>query len=115
MTVTIDKFSGFCWGVVRTVKIAENTLTDNPNEEVYVLGHIIHNPKESARLADEGLHTISVQDFPSLEGKNAKVIIRAHGEPPETYRLAMKHGIELIDATCPVAGAGTMRRSRSGG
>ena len=102
MKVTIDKFSGFCWGVVRTVQIAETTIEENADSNVYVLGHIIHNPKEIARLESEGLRTIHVEDFPSLEGKNAKVIIRAHGEPPETYRAAMKYGIEIIDATCPV-------------
>ncbi len=100
--VRIDKQSGFCWGVVRTVKIAEQSLEENKHENVYVLGHIIHNPKETGRLAEQGLKTISVDDFPSLAGTGARVIIRAHGEPPETYRLAMKYGIEIIDATCPV-------------
>lgn len=102
MVVSIDSFSGFCWGVVRTVKIAEQTLQGNDEGPVYVLGHIIHNPKEIARLEDRGLETISVDDFPRLQGTNAKVIIRAHGEPPETYRKAMEYGIEIIDATCPV-------------
>ena len=69
---------------------------------MYVLGHIIHNPREISRLEQQGLETISVDDFPRLAGTNAKVIIRAHGEPPETYRKAMQYGIEIIDATCPV-------------
>ncbi len=111
MNVTIDRQSGFCWGVVRTVQIAEEQLTQpqltQPNSEsqrrnVYVLGHIIHNPKEIERLAAKGLTTISVEDFPSIAHSGAKVIIRAHGEPPATYRAAWEHGIELVDATCPV-------------
>jgi 4-hydroxy-3-methylbut-2-enyl diphosphate reductase len=102
MQVTIDKNSGFCWGVVRTVAIAEEMLAKYPNSPVYVLGHIIHNPKEIERLAQAGLKTITVNDFENIKGEDAKVIIRAHGEPPETYVKAFKNGIEIIDATCPV-------------
>jgi len=103
MNVTIDKHSGFCWGVVRTVRIAEDQLEERaPDRNVYVLGHIIHNPSEIARLEGKGLRTISVDDFPGIAHCGAKVIIRAHGEPPETYRKAWEHGIEIIDATCPV-------------
>ncbi|MBC8124864.1 MAG: 4-hydroxy-3-methylbut-2-enyl diphosphate reductase [Candidatus Kapabacteria bacterium] len=103
MIVSIDNHSGFCWGVVRTVQIAEDQLAaSRANRNVYVLGHIIHNPKETQRLQDKGLNTISVKDFPRLAHSGAKVIIRAHGEPPETYRLAWEHGIEIVDATCPV-------------
>ncbi len=102
MNVSIDKNSGFCWGVVRTVHIAEEMLAKYPTSPVYVLGHIIHNPKEIERLAQAGLKTISVDDFDSIAGQDAKVIIRAHGEPPETYVKAFKNGIEIIDATCPV-------------
>lgn len=103
MNVTIDKNSGFCWGVVRTVRIAEDQLlSDREKRKVYVLGPIIHNPKEIERLEAKGLKSITVQDFESIANQNAKVIIRAHGEPPETYRQAWKHGIEIIDATCPV-------------
>ena len=106
MAVTIDKYSGFCWGVVRTVEIAEESL--DIDSKVYVLGHIIHNPKEIERLEKKGLETITVDDFPRIasESKNngvqPKVLIRAHGEPPETYRKAFELGIEIIDATCPV-------------
>ena len=64
MSVTIDKYSGFCWGVVRTVEIAEESLEQD--ETVYVLGHIIHNPKEIQRLQDKGLQTISIDDFPRI-------------------------------------------------
>lgn len=100
MTVTIDKHSGFCWGVVRTVQIAEEALVENRN--VYVLGHIIHNPREIERLEQKGLETITVSDFERIAHTGAKVLIRAHGEPPETYRKALDLGIEIIDATCPV-------------
>jgi len=103
MNVRIDRFSGFCWGVVRTVQIAEDQLAaTRANRNVYVLGHIIHNPKEIQRLEDKGLTTITVDDFPRLAHSGAKVLIRAHGEPPETYRKAWEHGIEIVDATCPV-------------
>ncbi|NQW29394.1 MAG: 4-hydroxy-3-methylbut-2-enyl diphosphate reductase [Ignavibacteria bacterium] len=102
MKVTIDKQSGFCWGVVRTVQIAEQQLNDKTERNVYVLGNIIHNPKEIERLAEKGLRTIQVEDFPSISNSGAKVIIRAHGEPPDTYRAAWDNKIEIIDATCPV-------------
>jgi 4-hydroxy-3-methylbut-2-enyl diphosphate reductase len=101
MNVTIDPRAGFCWGVVRTVQIAEETLESNPPGTVFVLGNIIHNPREIERLECRGLRTITRDDFPTLP-KGAKVLIRAHGEPPETYRLARQFGIEIIDATCPV-------------
>ena len=98
MKVTIDKNSGFCWGVVRTVDIAEEVMGDSP--ELYSLGPVIHNPMEINRLKERGLETVTYDDFQRLSGK--KVLIRAHGEPPSTYALAKKHNIELIDATCPV-------------
>jgi len=96
--VTIDQHSGFCWGVVRTVEIAEEELKETP--KMYSLGPIIHNPMEIERLAEKGLETIAHGDFARLEGQ--KVLIRAHGEPPSTYELAQKHHITLVDATCPV-------------
>ncbi len=110
MRVTIDPTAGFCWGVVRTVQIAEQYLEQEQGRNVYVLGHIIHNPKEIERLEHKGLETISLDDFPRIQersrlefdGATPKVLIRAHGEPPATYRKAMELGIELIDATCPV-------------
>jgi 4-hydroxy-3-methylbut-2-enyl diphosphate reductase len=98
MIVTVDKYSGFCWGVVRTIDIAEQELAGGA--ELYSLGEIIHNPKEIERLEEKGLKTISPADLPELKG--AKVLIRAHGEPPETYKRAEELGITLIDATCPV-------------
>ncbi len=100
MQVTIDGTSGFCWGVVRTVQIAEQYLEQEG--KIYVLGHIIHNPKEIERLEQKGLETIHVEDFERIANTDAKVLIRAHGEPPATYRKAWELGIELIDATCPV-------------
>ncbi|HRI31964.1 MAG TPA: 4-hydroxy-3-methylbut-2-enyl diphosphate reductase [Candidatus Kapabacteria bacterium] len=82
------------------MQIAEESLAEN--EDVYVLGHIIHNPMEIQRLENKGLKTISVDDFESIAHTGAKVLVRAHGEPPETYRKAFSLGIEIIDATCPV-------------
>jgi len=98
MNVTIDQSSGFCWGVVRTVDIAEEEMRESP--ELYSLGPVIHNPKEIERLRSLGLETITHEDFGRLAGK--RVLIRAHGEPPSTYAAARAHGITLIDATCPV-------------
>ncbi len=98
MKVTVDPNSGFCWGVVRTIEIAEQELQES--KKLYSLGDIIHNPIEIERLGEEGLKTITHADLENI--KDAKVLIRAHGEPPETYRRAKELGIELIDATCPV-------------
>jgi 4-hydroxy-3-methylbut-2-enyl diphosphate reductase len=98
LKVTVDQNSGFCWGVVRTVEIAEEKLKDTPR--MYSLGPIIHNPVEIERLQKLGLETITHDDLPDLEGST--VLIRAHGEPPATYALARKHNITLVDATCPV-------------
>ena len=98
MKVTVDQNSGFCWGVVRTIDIAEQELHES--KKLYSLGDIIHNPIEIERLQEKGLATISLEDLKDV--KDAKVLIRAHGEPPETFRRAKELGIELIDATCPV-------------
>jgi 4-hydroxy-3-methylbut-2-enyl diphosphate reductase len=106
MKVTIDHKSGFCWGVVRTVDIAEETLNESDinGNNVYILGHIIHNPKEIERLERKGLNTISHADLEKIaaQDKNAKVIIRAHGEPPSTYKKAQELNLDVIDATCPL-------------
>ena len=104
MNVRIDSSSGFCWGVVRSVNIAEGTLKNNNNEKkTYVLGSIIHNPKETERLAEKGLETITHEDFERISKDGpADVIIRAHGEPPSTYEKADQFGIHIIDATCPL-------------
>ena len=98
MKVAVDQNSGFCWGVVRTIDIAEQELHES--KKLYSLGDIIHNPIEIERLQEKGLATISLEGLKDV--KDAKVLIRAHGEPPETFRRAKELGIELIDATCPV-------------
>jgi len=83
MQVVIDKNAGFCWGVVRAIEIAESEL--NASGKLYSLGEIIHNPVEVERLKEKGLVTISHNDLKNV--KDAKVLIRAHGEPPSTYEL----------------------------
>ena len=98
MKVTIDSSSGFCWGVVRTIDIAEEEMKDS--SRLYSLGEIIHNPAEIERLAALGMEVVSHKDFEGLKGE--KVLIRAHGEPPSTYEAAKRHGVTLVDATCPV-------------
>jgi 4-hydroxy-3-methylbut-2-en-1-yl diphosphate reductase len=102
MNVTIDKSAGFCWGVVRTIDIVEESLEKNPDDDLYVLGHIIHNPKEVNRLEGLGLKTVTKDNLESLADQNKTVLIRAHGEPPSTYERAKKMGINVIDATCPL-------------
>lgn len=99
MKVEIDKYAGFCWGVVRAIDFAEKALTNEP--VLYSLGDIIHNTAEVNRLNALGLQSISVTDLDAIP-EGSKVLIRAHGEPPSTYKKAMERGIELIDATCPV-------------
>jgi 4-hydroxy-3-methylbut-2-enyl diphosphate reductase len=98
VNVTVDKFSGFCWGVVRTIDIAEQELGDSSS--LYSLGDVIHNPAEIHRLAEKGLETISLNELEKAKG--GRVLIRAHGEPPSTYKRAQELGITIIDATCPV-------------
>ncbi len=84
--------------MVRTIEIAEQELANNP--ELYSLGDVIHNPMETERLRTRGLQTIKVADLESVRGKT--VLIRAHGEPPSTYKRAEELGVTIIDATCPV-------------
>ncbi len=98
MTVTIDKYSGFCWGVVRTIEIAEQEVAGG--KELFSLGEIIHNPMEIKRMEEKGLRVASHKDFETLRGST--VLVRAHGEPPSTYRRAQELGITIVDATCPV-------------
>lgn len=107
MRVTIDENSGFCFGVVRAISEAERALTEVG--KVYSLGDIVHNRIEVQRLEELGLGTVSHDDMPSLG--DATLLIRAHGEPPRTYRRAEELGIKLIDATCPVV-ARLQRRIR---
>lgn len=98
MKVTVDQHSGFCWGVVRTVEIAEQEMENGG--ELYSLGPIIHNRVETERLREKGLEIVGHGDLDKLGGKT--VLIRAHGEPPSTYAKARTLGITLVDATCPV-------------
>jgi 4-hydroxy-3-methylbut-2-enyl diphosphate reductase len=98
MKVEIDRNSGFCFGVINAIKAAETELKNS--DMLYCLGDIVHNGKEVNRLEKLGLNSISKEKYFTL--KNCKVLIRAHGEPPETYEYAKKNNIELIDATCPV-------------
>ena len=100
MRVEIDEHSGFCFGVVRAINEAEGALKSG---SVASLGDIVHNRIEVQRLEQLGLHTISHEEIPSIAGK--RMLIRAHGEPPKTYALAQKYGIEVLDATCPVVAA----------
>ncbi len=96
--VEIDSGSGFCFGVVNAIKKAEEEL--DKGGTLYCLGDIVHNNYEVERLQRKGLITIDRETFSTL--RNVKVLLRAHGEPPETYRIAAQNNIEIIDATCPV-------------
>ena len=98
MKVTIDPHSGFCFGVVYAIQKAEEEL--QLSGKLYCLGDIVHNNKEVERLTAKGLEIIDHDRLRTLH--DCKVLIRAHGEPPETYEIALKNNIELIDASCPV-------------
>jgi 4-hydroxy-3-methylbut-2-enyl diphosphate reductase len=98
LKVTIDDNSGFCFGVVYAIQMAEDFLDEYG--KLYCLGDIVHNDEEVARLTKKGLVTIDHEQLKDLRGE--RVLIRAHGEPPATYQLAMENDLELIDASCPV-------------
>lgn len=98
VNIEIDKESGFCFGVVTAINKAEQELASGT--DLFCLGDIVHNSDEVERLRLKGLRTITHQEFAKL--KNVKVLLRAHGEPPETYSRARQNGIDIIDATCPV-------------
>lgn len=98
MNIEIDSGSGFCFGVTRAINKAEEEL--NGQETLYCLGDIVHNGKECDRLKKMGLRTINHEEFASL--RRSKVLLRAHGEPPQTYQQAARNEIDIIDATCPV-------------
>lgn len=98
MQIEIDSGSGFCFGVTTAIRKAEEELADGAT--LYCLGDIVHNGMECERLRQMGLVTINHDDLRRLRG--VKVLLRAHGEPPETYATAERNGIEIIDATCPV-------------
>ena len=103
LTVEIDSRSGFCGGVIRAITTAEKFLSEHEGTRLYSLGSMVHNEEELARLASKGLLTIQTSDLEGMvkEGDDT-LLIRAHGEPPETYALASKLGYALVDCTCPV-------------
>ena len=98
LKVTIDSNSGFCFGVVYAIEMAQDMLDEHGY--LYCLGDIVHNDEEVNRLKSKGLRIIDHYTFREL--KNERVLIRAHGEPPSTYQTAIENNITLIDATCPV-------------
>ncbi|MBR1733066.1 MAG: 4-hydroxy-3-methylbut-2-enyl diphosphate reductase, partial [Alloprevotella sp.] len=98
MTIEIDDRSGFCHGVTTAIRKAEKELAERGT--LYCLGDIVHNGSEVERLRALGLRTVGHADYSRL--RNTSVLLRAHGEPPETYETARRNGITLIDATCPV-------------
>ena len=104
MQIEIDSGSGFCFGVTTAIRKAEEVLASSPQGGteggLYCLGDIVHNGMECERLRQLGLITIDHEQMKSLH--DVKVLLRAHGEPPETYELARRNNIEIIDATCPV-------------
>lgn len=105
--VTIDKESGFCFGVVTAIQKAEEELRQSGS--LYCLGDIVHNGQEVNRLANLGLKTIDHNEMAGLH--DVKVLLRAHGEPPSTYQLAEQNDIRIIDASCPVV-LGLQKRIR---
>lgn len=97
MQVTIDEYSGFCFGVTAAINTAERELEKG---QLFCLGDIVHNGQEVDRLDKLGLITIDYDDLRTLH--HGRVLFRAHGEPPSTYRIAQQNNIEIIDASCPV-------------
>lgn len=99
MQVEIDKYAGFCFGVIKAINAAEELL--NKSEDFYCLGQIVHNAKEETRLKNLGMKTLNnIKKLKSI--KNKTILIRAHGEPPKTYIQALENNIKIIDATCPI-------------
>ena len=99
MTIEIDERSGYCFGVTRAIGKAEEVLGSSP-QPLYCLGDLVHNSMECDPLGRMGLKTIDHEQYNQL--RDATVLLRAHGEPPQTYRLAEANHIDIIDATCPV-------------
>ena len=98
MQVSIDPHSGFCFGVVNAIGVAERELRNHSS--LFCLGDIVHNQMEVDRLSEMGMVTINHNELENLH--DCRVLIRAHGEPPETYQTALRNNIELIDASCPI-------------
>lgn len=107
LRIDIDPGSGFCFGVTRAIERAEEELQKG---SLYCLGDIVHNGEEVSRLANMGLITINHDQYTNLH--NAKVLLRAHGEPPSTYQTAEANQIQLFDASCPVV-LGLQKRIRT--
>lgn len=97
MKITVDEYSGFCFGVTAAIDAAERELQRG---SLFCLGDIVHNGQEVSRLEKLGLVTIDYDDLRTLH--NVRVLLRAHGEPPSTYRIAQQNNIEIVDASCPV-------------
>lgn len=103
LKVDIDPNSGFCGGVTRAIRIAESWLDDGKGSRLYSLGAIVHNEAELARLEAKGLVPLDPEDLRQMVSAGGEtLLIRAHGEPPETYRVAGELGFSVIDCTCPV-------------
>jgi 4-hydroxy-3-methylbut-2-enyl diphosphate reductase len=98
MEIHIDPNAGFCFGVRKAIELAEEELAHAGH--LYCLGQVVHNEEEEKRLKQMGLEVIDADEYKNL--KNARVLVRAHGEPPETYRLAGENNLTLIDGTCPI-------------
>lgn len=102
MKVEIDSNSGFCFGVVRAISLAEEAL-QKEGSQIYSLGDIVHNRKEVQRLEQMGLRRATHEDMEQMAG--CRLFVRAHGEPPTTFQRAKELGIDVVDATCPVVAA----------
>ena len=105
LNVEIERHSGFCGGVIRAIGTAEKFLAESGEKNLHSLGAIVHNEAELRRLGDKGLVTIEKEDLQKMKEDGRQIdtlLIRAHGEPPQTYSLAEELGIKLIDCTCPV-------------
>ena len=98
MRISIEEKSGYCSGVLRVVRLADQIL--DRGEELFCLGQIVHNELEVKRLVEKGLKFINNEDLSKLH--DCKVLLRAHGEPPETYEIARNNNIEIFDGTCPI-------------
>jgi 4-hydroxy-3-methylbut-2-en-1-yl diphosphate reductase len=96
--ISIDPDAGFCFGVDQAIRKADQLLAEG--NKIYCLGDIVHNASELERLKAKGMEVIGQDQFQNLQDVN--VLIRAHGEPPSTYELALRNNIKLIDATCPI-------------
>jgi 4-hydroxy-3-methylbut-2-en-1-yl diphosphate reductase len=102
MKVEIDESAGFCWGIQRTVEVAEKFVYRNPNKKVYILGELVFNTREIKRLENLGINTIQADNLSLIDSENSIIILRAHGEPPETYDMLRKFDVKFTDTTCSI-------------